>query len=261
MPRRAAAAVLATAIAVLPTGCATTERDAPDAADATARVEGTITVFAAASLAEAFEELAHRFERAHPGSHVDLNLAGSTALAQQVLAGAPADVLATADDASMELVVAAGLADAPVGFASNTLELVVPADSPAAVTGLDDLARDELRIALCDPTVPCGAAAVRLLRAAGVDAAPDTLESDVRAVLTKVVLGEADAGLVYRTDARAAGDRVTGIPVPGASSVVNRYPIAVTTEATHPQVAEAFVAFATGPEARRVLDGLGFGAP
>ncbi|GAA1061683.1 molybdate ABC transporter substrate-binding protein [Agromyces bracchium] len=222
---------------------------------------GTVTVFAAASLTEAFEELAGRFEARHPEVDVVLNLGGSAALAEQVVAGAPADVFAAAAEAPMATVVDAGLADATTVFATNTLELVVPAGNPAGISGLDDLARPELRIALCDPTVPCGAAAATLLDEAGIEAAPDTLESDVKAVLTKVSLDEVDAGLVYRTDVRSAGDAVEGIEVPAAASVVNRYPIAALADAPHPHAAAAFAAFVTGAEGRQVLDGHGFGAP
>ncbi|GAA1055810.1 molybdate-binding protein [Agromyces luteolus] len=231
----------------------------PSTADALE--SGTITVFAAASLTDAFEELAARFEERHPEVDVVLNLGGSAALAQQVVAGAPADVFAAAAEPPMATVVDAGLADDATVFATNTLELAVPTGNPAGIAGLDDLAREELRIALCDESVPCGAAAATLLDEAGVDAAPDTLESDVKAVLTKVALGEVDAGLVYRTDVRSSGGSVEGIDVPAAASVVNRYPIAALAEAPHPAAAAAFTAFVTGPEGRDVLDRLGFGAP
>lgn len=155
----------------------------------------------------------------------------------------------------------AGLAETPTDFATNTLELVVPAGNPGGAAGLDDLGRPELRVALCDPSVPCGAAAAELLEQAGIAAAPDTLESDVKAVLTKVVLGEVDAALVYRTDVIAAGGAVEGIEAPGAASIVNRYPIAAMTDAASPDVAADFVAFVTGTEGRAVLDAAGFGAP
>ncbi|WP_430647599.1 molybdate ABC transporter substrate-binding protein [Agromyces sp. GXS1127] len=222
---------------------------------------GTLTVFAAASLTDAFEELADRFEARHPDVRVVLNLGGSAALAQQVVAGAPADVYAAAAEAPMAAVVDAGLADDPVVFATNTLELAVPPGNPAGVAGLDDLGRAELRIALCDASVPCGSASAALLDEAGVAAAPDTLEPDVRAVLTKVALGEVDAGLVYRTDVRAAGDGVEGVEVAAAASVVNRYPIAALADAPHARAAAAFAEFVTGPDGRAVLERLGFGAP
>jgi len=161
----------------------------------------------------------------------------------------------------MQTVVDAGLAENPVVFATNTLELAVPAGNPAGITGLDDLARADLHVALCDASVPCGAASARLLDQEGVTAVPDTLESDVKAVLTKVSLGEVDAALVYRTDVLAAGDEVEGIEVPGAASVVNRYPIAALTDAASPEAAAAFVSFVLGDDGRAVLDDLAFGTP
>jgi len=226
----------------------------------------TLTVFAAASLTEAFDALAADFEAQHPDLDVALSYGGSAALAQQIVEGAPVDVFASAAQPQMRVVVEAGLAEDPVVFATNTLELVVPAGNPAAVTELADLADPDLRIALCDPTVPCGAASDALLAEEGVTASPDTLESDVKAVLTKVVLGEVDAALVYRTDARAAGDAVEGIDVPGAASVVNRYPIAAVGAAADRGGAQAdaaadFVAFVTGPSGQAALADAGFGAP
>lgn len=254
-PAFAVAAVLALA------GCATESGSRPDAAASTDAVPTTITVFAAASLAEAFDELAERFEAEHPLTDVVLNSGGSAALAQQIVQGAPADVFASAAEPPMQAVIDAGLASDPAILATNTLQLVTPAGNPAGITGLDDLARPELRIALCDVSVPCGAAAAALLERHGVAASADTLESDVTAVLTKVMLGEVDAALVYRTDVIVAGDTVEGIEVPGAASVVNRYPIAVMTDAAAPDAAADFVAFVAGLDGRAVLDAAGFGAP
>jgi molybdate transport system substrate-binding protein len=254
-PAIALAAIVALA------GCATTAGSQPDAAAPTDAGTATVTVFAAASLTEAFDELAERFEAEHPLVEVVLNSGGSAALAQQIVEGAPAAVFASAAQPPMQTVIDAGLASDAVVFAMNTLELVVPAGNPGGVTGLDDLARPELRVALCDVTVPCGAASETLLERQGVAASADTLESDVKAVLTKVVLGEVDAALVYRTDVIAAGDAVESIEVPGAASVVNRYPIAAMTDAADPDVAADFVAFVTGPDGRAVLDAAGFGAP
>ncbi|WP_238476288.1 molybdate ABC transporter substrate-binding protein [Agromyces mariniharenae] len=264
MPR-AAAAVGALAALVL-AGCASSGANggtaSPAPSDATDDAEATtLTVFAAASLTEAFDELAERFEAEHPSVDVALSYGGSAALAQQVVEGAPVDVFASAAEPPMQTVVDAGLAGDPVVFATNTLELVVPAGNPAGVTGLDDLADADLRIALCDASVPCGAASVKLLEQEGVVAAPDTLESDVKAVLTKVSLGEVDAALVYRTDVIAAGDEVEGIEVPGAASVVNRYPIAALAEAGDADTAADFVVFVTGDAGRAVLAEAGFGKP
>ncbi|MDQ2660249.1 MAG: molybdate ABC transporter substrate-binding protein [Actinomycetota bacterium] len=256
--RRAATLMAALALA----GCAIgTDSGASDSPGRTDAAPTTLTVFAAASLTEAFDELAERFEARHPHVDVVVNSGGSGALAQQIVAGAPADVFASAAEPPMQQVVNAGFAVAPIDFATNTLELVVPAGNPAAVTALDDLAAPELRVALCDPSVPCGTAAAMLLERAGVTAAPDTLESDVKAVLTKVMLGEVDAALVYRTDVIAAGNAVEGIEVAGAASVVNRYPIAALTDAARTDSASDFVTFVTSTDGRSVLDAFGFGVP
>ena len=220
-----------------------------------------LTVLAAASLTEAFDDLATQFEQANPGVSVTVSHGGSGALATQILEGAPADVFASAADSPMQQVVEAGLAADSEVFATNTLELVVPAGNPAEVSGLDDLANPDLRIALCDESVPCGAASAQLLANEGVTPAPDTLESDVKAVLTKVSLGEVDAALVYRTDVTAAGDTVEGIEIAAAADVVNRYPIAALTDSAAPAAAAAFLAFVTGAAGREALAASGFGAP
>ncbi|HEU4755457.1 MAG TPA: molybdate ABC transporter substrate-binding protein [Agromyces sp.] len=264
MPRSAGALVV-TVVGLALAGCAPAAGDggtaAPASPESAALGPATLTVFAAASLTEAFEELAIRFEERNPSVDVALNFGGSAGLAQQIAEGAPADVFAAAAEAPMQALTDAGLAADPVVFATNTLALVVPAGNPAGIAGLDDLARAELRVALCDPSVPCGAASATLLDAEGVVAAPDTLESDVKSVLTKVSLGEVDAALVYRTDVLAAGDAVEGVDVPAAASVVNRYPIAAVAGSANADAAAAFVALVTGEDGREELDRLGFGAP
>jgi molybdate transport system substrate-binding protein len=264
MPR-SAVALLAAAVGLALAACAPASGDGGTGAPASPESAGlgpaTLTVFAAASLTEAFEELAVRFEELNPSVEVALNFGGSAGLAQQIAEGAPADVLAAAAEPPMRALVGAGLATDPVVFATNSLALVVPAGNPAGVAGLDDLARAELRVALCDPSVPCGAASATLLDAERVAATPDTLESDVKAVLTKVSLGEVDAALVYRTDVLAAGDAVERIDVPAAASVVNRYPIAAVAGSAHADAAVGFIALVTGDAGREVLDRLGFGAP
>ncbi|TPW94604.1 molybdate ABC transporter substrate-binding protein, partial [Schumannella luteola] len=186
---------------------------------------------------------------------------GSSGLAAQLVEGAPADVFASANEATMTTVVDAGVVADPQPFATNVLQLVVPAGNPAGVTGLADLARPELVVALCDPAVPCGAAASSLLELAGVVAVPDTLEQDVKAVVTKVALGEVDAALVYTTDTIAAGDAVEAIPVPEADAVVNRYLIARLVDSANAPAADAWVAWVTGTHGRDALRRAGFGAP
>lgn len=264
IPSRGGLVFTAAALLIVLTGC-TAQTDADPAATGSAtsipELSGTLTVFAAASLTETFDALAEEFERRHPSVEVVVNYAGSAALAQQIVAGAPADVFAAASAATMQTVVDEGLASDPLVFATNSLELVVPAGNPGAVTGLPDLARPELAIALCDPVVPCGAAAEALLAAAGIAAAPDTLEEDVKAVLTKVRLGEADAGLVYITDVRAAGADVEGIAIAEAAAAVNEYPVAPIADSPRPDLAAAWVALLTGPRGQKALAEAGFGAP
>ena len=222
---------------------------------------GTLTVLAAASLTEAFTELGRDFEAAHRGTRVRFSFGSSSTLATQVTQGAPADVFAAANRATMTTVTDAGAAADPVDFATNTLELAVPRGNPGRVTGLADLAEPDLRIALCAAQVPCGAAAVTVLAEAGVRARPDTLESDVKAVLQKVTADEVDAALVYRTDVVAAGDQVEGIEFPEAGEAVNRYPVAVLTASPDPGTARAFVDLVTSADGQRVLTEAGFGRP
>jgi molybdate transport system substrate-binding protein len=222
---------------------------------------GTVTVFAAASLTETFDALAMDFESAHPAVDVVLNYGGSSGLATQITEGAPADVFAAAGESTMKTVTDAGdAADASI-FTTNTLEIAVPPGNPAGITGLADLADPSKTIALCDPAVPCGAAAQTLMQQAGLEAAPDTLEEDVKAVLTKVELGEADAGLVYVTDVVAAGDKVDGVVVPEAADVINRYPIAVLSSAPNPDAAQAWVDFILSDDGQQALANAGFVAP
>jgi molybdate transport system substrate-binding protein len=226
----------------------------------TTELTGQVTVFAAASLTDVFGELETRFEELNPQLEVVMSFAGSSSLSEQILQGAPADVFASADLATMAAVEDGGAASGPIAFASNTLQIVVPAGNPGRVSGLADLARDDLAVALCEEAVPCGAASATVLEAAGVTAAPDTLEQDVKSVLTKVRLGEADAGLVYRTDVIAAGDAVEGISFDGAGDAVNVYPVAVLTDAPNPDAAAAFADFVLSDDARAILDRAGFGA-
>lgn len=219
--------------------------------------EDTLTVLAAASLADPFTGLAESFERAHPGVEVRLALASSATLAQQALDGAPADVLATADAATMERATEA-LAGPPRTFASNRLALVVPADNPAGIEAAGDLGRSGVQLVVCVETAPCGSLAADVLTDLG--ATPASLEVDVSAVLAKVVAGEADAGLVYRSDVVTAGDAVSEIELPGDAATTS-YRIATVSHAEQPDLAEEFVSLALSDEGRRVLHDAGFGPP
>jgi molybdate transport system substrate-binding protein len=221
----------------------------------------TVTVLAAASLTDALDEAAAAFTAEHPDIEIAVSYGGSSALAEQLVSGAPADVFFSADEATMQTVVDAGLATDPEVLLANTLQLVVPAGNPADVVGLADLADPGLVVALCDPSVPCGSAAAELLALAGVTASVDTFEDDARATLTKVAVGEVDAALVYRTDVLAAGDAVEGIEVPEAAEVVNRYPIALLTAAPNAGPAQAFLDFLRSAAGREVFERAGFITP
>jgi molybdate transport system substrate-binding protein len=219
-----------------------------------------LLVFAAGSLGEALREVATAFERARPGIRVELNLAGSQTLVHQLREGAPADVLATADRATMEqAAVARLLAGPPRVFARNALAIVVAPGNPKAVTGLRDLARPGLVIGLCAPAVPCGRYAREAFERAGVAVpAGASEELDVKGALAKVVAGEADAAVVYRTDVRAAGERVTGVALPPEHDVVARYPVATVRDVP---TARAFVDFLVGDAGQAVLARHGFLRP
>lgn len=240
---------------------AETDGTAPEAEEAPA-LSGEVVVLAAASLTDAFGAIAEEFEAANPGVTVTLSFGASSALAQQIVAGAPADVFAAASPATMGAVVdAGGTAGEPTVFVRNRLQIAVPAGNPGGVERLADLADEGLTIALCAEQVPCGAAAAKAFAAAGITPAPDTLEQDVRATLTKVRLGEVDAALVYRTDVLVAGDEVEGIDFPEADPAVNDYPIAVLADAPEPALAAAFVEYVLSASGRSVLADAGFELP
>lgn len=225
---------------------------------ATDQLSGDLTVYAAASLQNTFEELATMFEAEHPDVSITFSFGASSTLSQQIDSGAPVDVFAAANTSTMDAV--ADLTDGPEVFAHNSLEIVVPAGNPAGVTGLADFADANLTIALCAEDVPCGSAAVKAFAAAGITPAPDTYEKDVTATLTKAVLGEVDAALVYRTDVISAGDDVEGIEFPEAADARNDYPIATLADAANPEAAAAFMAFVLSDEGQTVLTDAGFDA-
>jgi molybdate transport system substrate-binding protein len=227
----------------------------------TPQADTTLTVSAASSLTEAFTSLADEFEADHPGVEVALNFAGSSALAEQVNAGAPVDVLATASPATMDAVVEAGNATRPVVFARNELAVVVPDANEADVATLEDLERAGVTTAICAPDVPCGAAAATLLERNGLDITAATLDPDVKSVLARVVADEVDAGIVYVTDATAAGDAVTTVPISTGANVSTEYLAAVITDTPKAELAQEFVTLLTDGAGRTVLAELGFLAP
>lgn len=215
---------------------------------------GPLTVFAAASLTEAFGDL-------QAGSGVRYSFGGSGALVTQIQQGAPADVVATADVPTMQRLVDAGLVDPPVTFATNGLEILVAPGNPKAVHGLADLARDDLKVVLADDSVPAGKYAAQALQAAGTTVRPVSKETDVKAAVAKVTLGEADATIVYVTDVLAAGPRGQGVPIPAAANVVAEYRIAVVAATSHRDAAAAFVATVVGGAGQDALRQRGFAPP
>ena len=257
--RTTIAALTTGAAALLLTGCGG-EGDAA-AAGGTAPEARTLTVLAAASLTDVFTELEPAFEAANPGVDVVLAFGSSADLAQQVVNGSPADVFASASAATMTTVTDAGLvAGEPVVFARNQLQIVTAPGNPEGITGFADLARPDLQVVVCVPTAPCGVAVERIEAATGVTLTPVSEEPDVRATLGRITTGNADAGLVYLTDVVSAGDAVTGVPFPEADRAVTDYPIAVLSDASQPEPAQAFVDLVTGPDGRAVLGEAGFAA-
>ncbi|CAN5871039.1 molybdate ABC transporter substrate-binding protein [soil metagenome] len=234
----------------------------PATADPTASdnaLNGEVTVFAAASLTDAFTEIGQTFEAAHPGATVTFNFAGSQQLSTQIVEGAPADVFASADQRQMDSVVDAGLtAGAPAAFAGNRLEIAVEPGNPTGIATLADLARDDVTVVLAADEVPAGRYAREALDAAGVTAAPVSLETDVRGVLTKVSLGEADAGIVYASDIAAVGDRVDGVEIPDEHNVTAAYPIAALRSAPRSAAGQAFVAMVRSEVGQETLGRHGF---
>lgn len=264
--RRAAAGVLL-ALALALAGCSPVTGGGAagpgGAADGGASgAAGTVTVFAAASLKSAFTDVAGKFEAANPGAHVALSFAGSADLVTQITHGAPADVFASADVRNMDKLKGENLGDGETkNFATNTLTIVVPPGNPARITGFSGLARSGVRVVACASQVPCGAAAKAVEQETGTTLTPVSEESSVTDVLGKVTSGEADAGLVYVTDARSAGTKVEEVRFPEAAKAVNTYPITAVKGARNKPAADAFVQFVLGPEGQAALAAASFGKP
>ncbi len=234
----------------------------PAPANSASGVTGATTVFAAASLTESFTQIGKDFEAANPGSKVIFNFAGSSALATQINQGAPADIFAAASPATMKTVTDAGNGDGtPTTFVRNQLVIAVPKNNPHGVTGLSDLTKPGVKVALCAVEVPCGAAAKKALDAAGVALTPVTLEQNVKAALAKVKLGEVDAALVYRTDVKAPSSDVDGIEFPASAGAINDYPIVLLMAAPHRAAAQALLRYILSDKGRAVLTRAGFQAP
>jgi molybdate transport system substrate-binding protein len=231
------------------TACAADDDDA----------QATITVSAAASLTDAFAEIGDAFMQANPEVRIRFNFAGSSTLAAQINAGAPVDVFAAASMQSMQATLDAGSIRNPQNFAANQLAIVVPRGNPAGIIELADLQNSDVTLVTCDARVPCGAATNALFDKNGLSVTSSSLEPDVRAVLTKVIADEADAGIVYRTDVFAAGDQVEVIEIEDDNNVINTYPIALTTQAKNGS--QAFVDFVLSDEGQDILRTWGFESP
>lgn len=259
MRHRPVSVFSAVATVVLLAGCGSTDPSAgPPPAVTGAGVQGRLTVFAAASLRTVFTTLGATFEAENPGVTVTFGFAGSSDLLTQLTNGAPADVFAAADTATMDKAAAAGLVGDRAEFARNTLVIVTPPDNPAGIGSFADLADAGISVVVCADGVPCGTATAAIEDATGVRLAPVSEEQSVTDVLNKVTTGEADAGLVYVTDARAAGDTVLTVPFAESGAAVNTYPIATLTEAGNPSAAAAFVDLVTGGTGQAALADAGF---
>lgn len=230
--------------------------------DSGTKVSGDITVFAAASLKESFTTLGKDFEKAHPGTKVTFSFGGSDSLAASITGGAPADVFASASPKTMKVVTdAKDNADAPATFVRNQLEIATLPGNPDKIASLKDLTGKDLKVVLCDKTVPCGAAAEKALTASKLKLTPVSYEEDVKSALNKVVLKEADAAVVYRTDVRAAGDKVEGVEFPESADAINAYPITLLKESKNTGTAKAFIALVRSAEGQKVLTAAGFLQP
>lgn len=261
IPRVIGAAVSAAALGLLAACGGGTESGGQPAPGGQAQ-GGPLTVFAAASLTDVFQQLERPFEQANPGTDVTFSFAGSSTLAQQINQGAPAGVFASADQNNMKKVTdTANTQGQPTVFATNTLQIATAPGNPKGIRSLEDLARPGQRVVVCAPQVPCGSAAEKVEQAAGVTIQPVSEEQDVKAVQNKVETGNADAGLIYKTDVTAAKGKVTGVDFPQASQAVNQYPIAVLKNAQNPELAQKWIQFVTGDQGRQVVQAAGFGTP
>ncbi|WP_327596418.1 molybdate ABC transporter substrate-binding protein [Streptomyces chartreusis] len=236
--------------------------DSSASASASDKLSGEVTVFAAASLKESFTTLGKEFEKEHPGTKVTFSFGGSDALAASITGGAPADVFASASPKTMKIVTDAGdAAGTPATFVRNQLEIATLPGNPAKIASLKDLTKSDLKVVLCDKTVPCGAAAEKAIEAGKLKLTPVSYEEDVKSALNKVVLKEADAAVVYKTDVKAAGDKVEGVEFPESADAINDYPITVLKESQNSDAAKAFIALVQSADGQKVLSEAGFLQP
>ncbi|TLQ47710.1 molybdate ABC transporter substrate-binding protein [Streptomyces marianii] len=262
-PPRAAAAVLTAALLVPLAACGNDAADSESGTQATPLAPGAsaadLTVLAAASLTDVFRTAGAAYERSHPGTRITFSFAGSQELAAQVRQGAPADALVTADTRTMD-----GLrADTgtPEIIATNRLVIATAEGNPDRIDGLEDLADPGLKVVLAAPEVPVGRYGQKILDAQKITVKPVSQEPNVRAVLSKVELGEADAGIVYKTDAATAPGKVDAVEIPDARNAIAEYPAATLKTSENAEAATAFVAWLSSPEAQKILGDAGFQRP
>lgn len=260
--RAAAAAVI---VAVLSTGmvaaCSSSENSSGSSSSGGSDITGTIEVFAAASLTEVFTDLGKQFEKDHPGTKVDFQFAASSALATNIDEGDKADVFASAAPSNMQSVVDAGDASDPKTFAKNEMAIAVPPDNPGNVDSLDDLAKSGVKVAVCQPQVPCGKTAQQVFTNAKITVKPVTEQPDVKSTLAQVENDAVDAGVVYVTDVNSAGSKVKGVQIPADVNASTDYPIAVVTASTNKPTAQAWVEFVLSPTGQSALKAIGFLSP
>lgn len=267
MRRRTTFAIAAfAALATLVSGCSSgngssSGSSGSSSTSAASKVTGTITVLAAASLTGSFDQIAKTFEDDNPGTTVKISYGGSSALAEQINQGAPVDVFASAAESNMKQVTDAGNANTPKTFVKNKMEIAVPPSNPANITKVEDLAKSGVKVALCQPAVPCGVVAAQVFKNAGITVTPVTQEQDVKSTLTKVELNEADAAVVYVTDVKAAGDKVKGITIPDDVNATTDYPIATMKNAPNAAGAKAFMDYVLSDAGIKVLEDAGFSKP
>ncbi|MCX3291713.1 molybdate ABC transporter substrate-binding protein [Streptomyces sp. NEAU-H22] len=261
-PLQVAAGGAAALLALCACSSSGTDSSAKPDSSGPGKLSGEVTVFAAASLKESFTTLGRQFEKEHPGTKVTFGFGGSDSLAASITGGAPADVFASASPRTMKIVTDAGdAAGTPATFVRNELEIATLPGNPGKISSLEDLTKAGRKVVLCDREVPCGAAAQQALDASGLKLTPVSYEQDVKAALTKVELNEADAAVVYKTDVRAAGDKVAGVEFPESADAVNDYPIALLKDAGNAEAAKAFIALVKSAAGQKVLSGAGFLKP
>ena len=246
--------VVTLAVLLAVAGCGSDDKKS----SSTGKPSGSLKVFAAASLTEAFNQEKATLKTVYPDLTIVYNFAGSGALVTQIQQGAPADVIATADTSSMKTLTDGDLVETPKTFARNKLEILVEPGNPKGIKGLADLARRDLKVVLADETVPAGKYAAQALTAAGVTVKPVSKEPDVKAAVAKVTNGEADATIVYVTDVKAAGSKGQGVEIPDAQNVIAEYPIAIVKATKNHKGAAAFEDAIVNGTGQQALEEHGF---